>query len=180
MTTGATTLNAVGLVLQLLGAGLAAYGIRQAYREHGTGAFLAYLAEPVADRTKLLIRRVLRRPAPTVTASAHLSAGWGTLTATGRARGHAPATTVEERVAALERQLREEQDRIDELTRRVDAEERARAADVARLDAADEQQRRELESSVHKLAIDGLRLEAAGLFIVTLGALLAGIGSLIA
>lgn len=174
----------VGAVVNILGVAVTAEGLRQTWRDFGTPG--ETLWQPVAAQASRAlrrfvgwVRRVLRRPRHhTVSAGAALGAG-GALDATVRtswAPFPDPGTDPAAFGAEVEQRLRQLHDTVQDAGEQLVSETKARSA-------ADEQTRVALHAEIQQvhtyaqhIAVNGVRIEAVGLFLVAAGTALSLIG----
>lgn len=190
MSTGelADNLRYTGLALQILGVGLAAYGIRQVRVEwtellgiigtstSTTRRVAAAVKRRVEQTTRRFLAWVGRPQHVTIQGEAAISAELalsGTLTL--QLEQPPAGATLEQRVEWLERRVRTAFEHAENTRQRLDEEAKARADAVAAEAAARAEHTEQVQRSIGRLAGGGLRLQAWGVACLLVGITLATI-----
>jgi hypothetical protein len=176
-------LNWIGTALQLAGlaaAGLGVYGARRDYAPERLGV-LGSLRRAAGSLWRIiapLIRTVLRRPPPSVTAhvqtaddvgvaeSAFVEVGYGEFS---------PGLGVEERLAQLDRRTRDIQLRANQAAAALRNEQAERKRETRELRDALVQQDAARDDSIKHAMTDDLTLQAWGLGVTAVGTLIAAL-----
>jgi hypothetical protein len=172
-------MGTVGLILQVVGALVALWGLvrtHDAYAEKTLRSIAGERARTLADRTERTVRRWLRRPMKqtivlTGIGSGVAVGGYATMTVTW---GPLPTRTADA-LKRLDERTREMNKRIDSLDARLRDLTNEQQETLKRLREDLEQAAREANQLIRHAAIEGLRTEAIGLLLVTVGAMLQGL-----
>jgi hypothetical protein len=174
----ATTLNAIGILLEVVGVAVAAIGLARTWGEFGPGdeglVPVKQLARGARRHLAAVARRVGLKPRGKVVGMGAVVTGSGSVKARGRMQFRSLPADIDTPEALAE---------LDDRTRRlmtivsdvrdatVDEKERAEAREDGLAEEL-ETATQHLESQDRRVAIGGVRLEALGLFLVALGLLM--------
>lgn len=151
-----------GTLFELLGIAAIVLGIDRARRSFGKPSVLRGILIWFADIRFIFFRR------PTISVSAGLAAGVGTVTAIGTIVTRA-GRTAEERLADLERQTKELQANYENLGRKVDQQERQLRAELEKEAAERRISDRDISKKLEEGMIGDSNLELAGVFYLLIG-----------
>jgi hypothetical protein len=184
-------LNVIGLVLQIIGIGLASKGLWDAWHEYGPDdeAFLVPLIRALASarrgviRTLDSVRRVLGRPRRQVITGVGASE-FGVAFGKARVRVQFRELPAELEVAAavseLDARTRQLSTTIADTADRIDDDVQAVHASIGHLEDRVRTEIARLDRQTRQIAAGGARLEAVGLFAVAVGTLLQVMALLVA
>lgn len=159
----------VGYVVEVAGLLVTGLGL---WRTWQLNAEQPFWPAPVRRASRWVLRYVLRRGP-----KAHIGGGSvAAVTAIARGGGFAgyapPAGTLDERVAYLEQRTKQILQEAGALRSAIDAEGRERKRDVRRLGDALDRAQVELTRLSRRLVVEGIRLSAAGVFLLAVGLVL--------
>jgi hypothetical protein len=183
------TLVWLGFLLQLGGLLTALHGLRRtrlAYAPDEAGAF-DWFTKPVWKSARLswaFVMRLLGLSKPVtivVPPSVANAAAFGTLTATGEVAENPidPDLSVAEQLKILDQRSRNHREILNRLEREAGADRSELTATAERMTNVERELRAHMEVSVRKLAVEGIRGSARGLFITLLGTILVTLPMLI-
>ena len=171
---------AIGVGCNAIGLALAGSGLRQTWSTYGLEPFLAPVSVPLANgraRAVAAIKRALRRPQPRVVGAGAAVASIQTFQARARiGYGHLDKHDAIAAIARLEARTIELNSKLAELDERLADEKEATNALVGGLDTRLASEVTRLEALARGVAVEGVRLEALGLFFVAVGTVLQTLG----
>ncbi len=174
--------SAVGLLLQGVGGVVALWGLvktHDAYAEKTLRTIGGERMGRVRDRAVALLRRLIgRRSGRTVEASVAMGGGGAfnarAVIAYGPISGHVP---LRQAINMLDERLRHTQDRLTRVEGSVEELGDETRGELTKLREQVLREATTLRDIVRHAAIEGLMTEAVGLVMVTIGAVLQGVGS---
>jgi hypothetical protein len=150
-----------GWVLELFGLGTVAWGLQETRRQFGRPDFLAIVRAWWARRPKM--RRQI------VTGAVHVPGG-GTVSATGYAwHGTSPTPTLEDRVAALEANVRGVNEHVNQVQRELRQEVTARDEALSSERRAREKENTEIKQKLESAETGGLHVSMMGVIWLAAG-----------
>ena len=175
-------LTTLGLLLQVVGGFVALWGLvktHDAYAERTVVTIVRDRVTRVRVRASVLLRRLLRRPRTHVVGVGGAVGFGGGLNARAViAYGPIPAhTPLRQAINLLDDRLRQTSERLTRLEGTVEGLADETRADVKTLRGEVEREVTRFRELVRTAAVEGLMTEAVGLAMVTIGAVLQGLGS---
>jgi hypothetical protein len=170
----------IGTALQLVGLGLAAYGVsqtRQTYAPDQLG--IAGTVRRRVWRWYMRVRRWIGRPLPPVELrvdSAMMTMSGGEAGLDVMYKPLAADWSTEQKLEALDRRTRADRGELNRLGKAVADEKNTRKTEVKRLQQALAGESQQRQQEISRAMAGGLRLESSGLGMAALGTFLAALG----
>lgn len=170
-------LTAIGVALQVIGLAVTGVGISRTWSQFGDEPFWEFIADPARKTWRWIQTKVLRRH-KTATGEAHIVMPAPSISARGRVGWGGLPDEVSDAISELDRRTRQLLERVQDAQEGlVDGLMALRSElDWVRKEVTEEVET--LRDSDRQVATGGIRLEALGLFLIALGVVLQGFGSL--